>query len=294
MLIQSGEANIANISSAGLTSQEKSAFAKLIGHSFLPLAIVLGVLAVWFYTSGEAGINVPDMHKNVQLESYTSTIIEHLVIFGHGYITAIVVASLALLGKHKQAQDLTWALIFTLAVVYALKFGVGRIRPNGRELSFPSADVATAVVTLAPFLLMRKSSLPAFCIVLVVMFKRSWGGYHYPSDTCAGAAIALVIYAITQQFSHKLPAVKSQKFWEIFLGLSSAALVVLAFFNQKAYHAAVVAVPVCLVAYLVYFLKFRPAQADNSKKSCQASNHAGQYESDKNSSDSKAVSSANQ
>ena len=223
-------------------------------YPLIPIAGLFLFAGCWLLLTTEAGINSKGFLAFFNFDPTSSVVINHLLIFGHGFATAFVIAILALVGKHKQAQNVFWAILITMVIVYALKYGVGRERPSGKNtMSFPSADTAAAFVTLAPFFMMKRLALPAFILGIIVMFGRIWHQYHYPSDTCMGAAIALLVYSAVAQISHKLPAIKDIKFWRIFLILATLVTAGLAFKSKKAALVIVSAAPAAIVTLIVHF-----------------------------------------
>jgi 4-amino-4-deoxy-L-arabinose transferase-like glycosyltransferase/membrane-associated phospholipid phosphatase len=111
---------------------------------------------------------------------------------GRGELTVLGVLALAGLGWRRQAWQVLAALVAVGLVVTALKHGVGRPRPIGDALSFPSGDVASAAALLVPwsFRLRRWTAIPAL-LVAGVAFSRMAQGAHHPSDVLAGAAVGL-------------------------------------------------------------------------------------------------------
>ena len=232
----------------------KYGFWGFIKFPLFPVGMVFLSAGIWLLLTKEGGLDARKFLAFFNFEPTTDTVINHMLVFGHGFATAFVIAILALIGKHKQAQNVFWAILITMAIVYALKYGVGRERPSGKNtMSFPSADTAAAFVTLAPFFMMKRLTLPALILGLVVMFGRVWHQYHYPSDTCMGAAIALLVYCAVAQFSHKLPAIKNIKFWRIFLVAATLATAGLAFKTKKAALVIVTAAPAAIITLIIHF-----------------------------------------
>ena len=79
------------------------------------------------------------------------------------------------------ASDLAKGLVLDAALVYALKAGIDRTRPNGHGNSFPSAHTASAF-TMAPILTSRfgwKVGVPAYGLAAVTAFGRVDGHKHF-------------------------------------------------------------------------------------------------------------------
>ena len=112
---------------------------------------------------------------------------------GRGELTVLGVLGLAALGWRRQAWQVLAALIALGVVVTALKYGVGRPRPIGSALSFPSGDVATAAALVFPWSLRlrRWTWIPALLVTGVALSRMAQGA-HYPSDVLAGTSIGLV------------------------------------------------------------------------------------------------------
>jgi membrane-associated phospholipid phosphatase len=100
----------------------------------------------------------------------------------------------ALLAKDTEGLvQLTRAFGTAMAVVYVLKFGTDRTRPDGGHLSFPSGHAASAF-TGAAFLQRRygwKLGVPAYLLAGYVGYSRVESKHHYTSDVVAGAAIGI-------------------------------------------------------------------------------------------------------
>jgi membrane-associated phospholipid phosphatase len=90
--------------------------------------------------------------------------------------------------------DLVRAQFVSQAVTQAIKFSVGRTRPDGTTLSFPSGHSASAFATAA--VLQRhlgwKAGVPAYGVAAYVAASRIQEKRHYLSDVAFGAAIGMV------------------------------------------------------------------------------------------------------
>jgi membrane-associated phospholipid phosphatase len=96
---------------------------------------------------------------------------------------------LALIGA-----DLVRAQFVSQTVTQAIKFSVGRTRPDGTSLSFPSGHTASAFATAA--VLQRhlgwKAGIPAYAAAGYVAASRIQVKRHYLSDVAFGAAIGMM------------------------------------------------------------------------------------------------------
>jgi len=114
--------------------------------------------------------------------------------FGKADVIVLIALAIGFCGWRRKAVQILAALILAGILVWPLKLGVGRDRPNlSNSLSFPSGDTATAVAFCAPFLGASPWALPA-AIGLGggVAAGRVFDGRHYPSDVLAGAALGLL------------------------------------------------------------------------------------------------------
>jgi len=116
---------------------------------------------------------------------------------------AFGVSALGALGKGYQTGNYAeplryWAVsnITTVALTYALKFGVGRTRPNERNNhSFPSghSSVAFATATMYQMWYGWKGGLPAYAMATLTAFQRLDDDQHWLSDVLMGAAIGIAV-----------------------------------------------------------------------------------------------------
>jgi len=111
-------------------------------------------------------------------------------LFGRGEIAVFLALLVGALGYRRQAAQILVSLVVVAVVVTAVKFGVGRLRPNGSPgYSFPSGDVATVTAVVLPMAAAQLARLPmALMLIAAVGYGRVHQGYHYPSDVAAGAA----------------------------------------------------------------------------------------------------------
>lgn len=89
-------------------------------------------------------------------------------------------------------EELCRGLVWTYGITAALKYSVGRTRPDGDgNLSFPSAHAAGASCAAA-VLWSRygpEAGIPAAAAALYTCLSRVNMGRHFPSDVVAGAAL---------------------------------------------------------------------------------------------------------
>jgi membrane-associated phospholipid phosphatase len=90
--------------------------------------------------------------------------------------------------------DLMRAQLVSQGVTQAVKLSVGRTRPDGTSMSFPSGHSASAFATAT--VLQRhlgwKAGIPAYGVAAYVAASRIQNQRHYLSDVAFGAAIGIV------------------------------------------------------------------------------------------------------
>jgi membrane-associated phospholipid phosphatase len=90
--------------------------------------------------------------------------------------------------------DLVSAQIVSQTLTQAIKFSVGRTRPDGSAYSFPSGHSATSFATAA--VVQRhfgwKAGIPAYALATYVAASRIETQRHFLSDVAFGAAIGMV------------------------------------------------------------------------------------------------------
>lgn len=90
--------------------------------------------------------------------------------------------------------DLIKAQLVTQVMIQGVKFAVGRTRPDGTGLSFPSGHTATAfaTATVVQRNLGWKFGVPAYALAAYVGASRIQDKRHYLSDVAFGAALGVV------------------------------------------------------------------------------------------------------
>ena len=129
------------------------------------------------------------------LDAVSDSYVDHYWAFG--------VSALGALGKGYQTGNYTeplryWAVsnITTVALTYALKFGVGRTRPNERNNhSFPSGHSSVAFTTATMYQMWYgwKAGVPAYAMAALTAFQRLDDNQHWLSDVLMGAAIGIAV-----------------------------------------------------------------------------------------------------
>jgi membrane-associated phospholipid phosphatase len=90
-------------------------------------------------------------------------------------------------------RDLVRVQISTISWTYAVKFAVGRERPNGDPRSFPSGHASSSFATAV--ILQRhygwKAGVPAFAAAVYTAASRVTVAKHWVSDVAFGAALGM-------------------------------------------------------------------------------------------------------
>jgi len=91
-----------------------------------------------------------------------------------------------------------WAManLSTVALTYALKYSVGRTRPNARNKhSYPSGHTSVAFATATMYQMWYgwKAGVPAYAMAALTAFQRMDDDQHWFSDVVMGAAIGIAL-----------------------------------------------------------------------------------------------------
>ena len=84
----------------------------------------------------------------------------------------------------------------TIAITYALKYGVGRVRPNEKDhKSYPSGHTSVAFATATMYQMWYgwKGGVPAYAFAAITAFQRLDDDQHWFSDVIMGAAIGIAV-----------------------------------------------------------------------------------------------------
>lgn len=129
------------------------------------------------------------------LDAVTDSYVDHYWAFG--------VSALGALGYGMKTGNYGesfryWAAanIGTVALTYALKYGVGRLRPNEKDhKSFPSghSSVAFATATMYQMWYGAAGGIPAYAFAVITAFQRLDDDQHWFSDVIMGAAIGIAV-----------------------------------------------------------------------------------------------------
>ncbi len=114
-------------------------------------------------------------------------------LLGVGQGMVLLAILLGASGRRRTAVHILVTLLLVLAITWVLKVGIGRVRPNGSPLAFPSGDSAPAAAMIVPLMLLSRWTLlltvPA---ATAAALRRVVYQYHWPSDILAGLAVGLL------------------------------------------------------------------------------------------------------
>jgi membrane-associated phospholipid phosphatase len=129
------------------------------------------------------------------LDALTDSYVDHYWAFG--------VSAIGALGYGYQTGNYGesfryWAIsnVGTVALTYAFKYGVGRLRPNEKDNhSYPSghSSVAFATATMYQMWYGWKAGVPAYTFAIITAFQRLDDNQHWLSDVIMGATIGIAI-----------------------------------------------------------------------------------------------------
>ncbi|MEA2077509.1 MAG: phosphatase PAP2 family protein [Candidatus Marinimicrobia bacterium] len=84
----------------------------------------------------------------------------------------------------------------TIALTYALKYSIGRLRPNEKDhKSYPSGHTSVAFATATMYQMWYgwKGGIPAYTFAAITAFQRLDDDQHWLSDVIMGAAIGIAV-----------------------------------------------------------------------------------------------------
>ena len=132
--------------------------------------------------------------KGTILRAFLATVVS----FGKGACIAFFVLIFAAAGFRKKAKHIFISLLIMTILVWSLKIGVHRERPNNaNNVSFPSGDTATASAFLAAAAVQVPALTPVILIAPAVGFCRTYSNWHYLSDVTAGLAFGLIAVGLS-------------------------------------------------------------------------------------------------
>lgn len=112
--------------------------------------------------------------------------------FGRGEVVVLLALACAAAGRRRLAGQILAALVISAAITWAIKVGIGRVRPNEGDFSFVSGDTSCAAAIVPVLARGWLSSLVLAGIALAVALSRIVLGYHWPSDVLGGLAVGLI------------------------------------------------------------------------------------------------------
>jgi 4-amino-4-deoxy-L-arabinose transferase-like glycosyltransferase/membrane-associated phospholipid phosphatase len=118
--------------------------------------------------------------------------------FGKGEVTLLIACVLGVCGARRRATQMILSLLLVTLLVWPLKLGVGRERPNhANDVSFPSGDAATIAALCTPLVAASPWSLSVGAVVTAgVAIGRVYDSRHFPSDVLAGVACGVLAGAM--------------------------------------------------------------------------------------------------
>lgn len=127
-----------------------------------------------------------------------------------GLLTYLTFLGLLLLyeKKPKLIPYLILTFIFTLALIYLLKYTILRPRPDIIPLiikttsSFPSAHAAIASSTFLLIKKLKHTQILAFIPAVIITFSGFYNGVHYLSDILTGIFLGIIISYLTLKKGH--------------------------------------------------------------------------------------------
>lgn len=160
-------------------------------------------LAVGAGVSGLALLVDKPVQEFMTKKAYLPPVIDAIADSYVDHYWAFAVSALGAAGKGYQTGNYLepmryWAVsnVATVAMTYALKYSVGRLRPNGRNHhSYPSghSSVAFATATMYQMWYGWKAGIPAYAMATLTAFQRLDDNQHWFSDVIMGATIGIII-----------------------------------------------------------------------------------------------------
>lgn len=164
----------------------------------LPAAALLALAAALLPWDASIDASVRSFSHRVGARYFTQEILAFTRPLGKGEVLLFLAFILGLCGARKRAAHVILSVLLAGILVWPLKLGVGRERPNRSNTeSFPSGDAAATVAFCVPL----AAASPwggALGIVAggAVAAGRVYDGKHFPSDVLTGAAIGILSAAI--------------------------------------------------------------------------------------------------
>ncbi len=191
----------------------------------LAAAIVLAA-AVFIYPYDEVVANgVRSFSHAVGKEHIIQQVLAFFRPFGKGEVALLIAFALGFCGARRRATQILLSLLLVSILVWPLKLGVGRERPNlSNEESFPSGDVATITALCTPLVVASPWFMPVGVVVTAgVAAGRVYDGKHFPSDVLTGVALGILAGILALSILRRRP-VTVRRPWFL-----AAGLLVLAF-----------------------------------------------------------------
>jgi len=176
-------------------------------------------------------------------------------------------------GNRRLLWRFGWAAAASGIFVLLVKLAVGRTRPNGEALSFPSGDTSIAFVWATVIAAeYRLLGVPAFLAAAVIGLMRVTGGMHYPSDVLAGAATGFAaagisVYMITDNVPRWLYRATRRTRWGLLLvGGFVGGMAARAATDSRWWPAVVLAVAIVVLVFIPVLISKRKACAKLARR----------------------------
>ncbi|MEI6148564.1 MAG: glycosyltransferase family 39 protein [bacterium] len=139
--------------------------------------------------------------------------------FGKGEVALLIALALGFCGARRRASQILLSLLLVSLIIWPLKLGVGRERPDGsNRLSFPSGDVASITALCVPLAAAAPWTLPVSAVVTAgVAASRIYDGKHFPSDVLAAAALGILAGLLAVALLRRRP-IPLRRIWFLVAG----------------------------------------------------------------------------
>ena len=230
-----------------------------VRHRYLPCLLVtaalLALAAAILPWDSLIDSNVRTFSHRVGARYFTQELLTFIRPLGKGEVLLLLACILGVCGARKRATHILLAVLLTGILVWPLKLGVGRERPNRSNTeSFPSGDTASVVAFCTPLAAASPwGSVMTVAAGSAVAAGRVYDGKHFPSDVLTGAAMGVLSAAIAWAIlRRRTPRIKRFWFFLVVCGILLYDLVKLPFSRALPFSFAFLSVWGPLVTLLVF------------------------------------------